>query len=298
MLQAANLNTRERLTLPNVNPNLVPNIDPKDFTATTTKLREFFLKKGFMEVHTQNRLSIMAACEDPNTISTYNYHGNLWPLPQTGQMWLEYELLTNPTAEGFFCLSTSYRNEANPIEGRHNIIFPMFEFEFKGDLDALEEMVRELVEFLGFGKKETFESGNYVDMAAKYGVKIIENEQEIKINQDHTNPFFLKNFPEYTNPFWNMKRYDDGVTSKKMDVLIHGMETIGSAERSSDTAQMMKSFMSIEDGKYAQKLFDLFTKERVMAELEHFLGLNFIQRVGGGIGLGRLIKGLKASNLI
>ena len=58
-------------------------------------MRSFFLQKGFIEVHTQNALSILAACEDPSTISTYQYNGNVWPLPQTGQMWLEDVLLKN-----------------------------------------------------------------------------------------------------------------------------------------------------------------------------------------------------------
>ena len=64
-----------------------------------------FLDKGFKEVHTQNRLSILAACEDPFNVATYNYAGNIWPLPQTGQMWLEHELLSDPDSKGFFlCL--------------------------------------------------------------------------------------------------------------------------------------------------------------------------------------------------
>ena len=45
-------------------------INPKHFTDATGLLRSFFLDKGFLEVHTQNRLSILAACEDPTTVST------------------------------------------------------------------------------------------------------------------------------------------------------------------------------------------------------------------------------------
>ena len=82
--------------------------DCKDFHAAVKKLRAFFESKGFIEVHTQNKLSILAACEDPTTMSTYNYSGNVWPLPQTGQMWLEHYLLENPEEKGFFCLSTSF----------------------------------------------------------------------------------------------------------------------------------------------------------------------------------------------
>ena len=123
-------------------------IDPKKYTKTVDLLRSFFLSKGFLEVHTQNRLSILAACEDPETVATYTYNGEIWPLPQTGQMWLEYELLSNPEAAGFFCVSTSYRQEPNPVEGRHEVIFPMFEFEMHGGVDDLREMEMELCEYL------------------------------------------------------------------------------------------------------------------------------------------------------
>ena len=84
-------------------------IEPKKYTEATTLLRSFFLDRGFEEVHTQNRLSILAACEDPTTVATYNYNGEVWPLPQTGQMWLEYELLNRPDVPGFFFISTSFR---------------------------------------------------------------------------------------------------------------------------------------------------------------------------------------------
>ena len=121
-----------------------------DFSEVIQKLRDFFIKKGYVEVHTQNRLSILAACEDPFTVSTFNYVNEIWPLPQTGQMWLEYELLKNPDVPGYFCVSTSYRNEPNPVPGRHNLIFPMFEFEMKGGMDELIEMEQELLIHLGY----------------------------------------------------------------------------------------------------------------------------------------------------
>ena len=105
------------------------------FDAAVYKMRQYFREaKGFIEVPTQSRRSILAACEDPKTISQYQFNGVNWPLPQTGQMWLEYELLKNPTVKGVFCVSTSYRNEPNPVEGRHEKIFPMFEFESHGGM--------------------------------------------------------------------------------------------------------------------------------------------------------------------
>lgn len=278
---------------------LFPLIEPHLFSQVANKMRLFFMQKGFLEVHTQNRLSIMAACEDPKTIATYEYAGQTWPLPQTGQMWLEHELLNNPNVPGYFCVSTSYRNEPNPVEGRHCMIFPMFEFELPGGIEELIELEAELLEYLGFGDKASFPKGNYLDVAGKYGVTTIEREDEDRICKDNGSVFFLRDFPEYTSPFWNMKRKEDNaLISEKVDVLLHGMETIGSAERSCNKLEMRDTFYTIENGAYAQRIFDLFGRERVEAELEEFLSLDFFPRSGGGIGLTRMIRAMQLSGLI
>ena len=142
------------------------------------------MAKGFLEVHTQNRLSILAACEDPTTIATYNYAGQLWPLPQTGQMWLEHELLTRPDVPGFFCISTSYRQEPNPVAGRHELIFPMFEFEFPGTIVDLEKMERELMDYLTWSDGENIVAKDYLEWCDIYGVKELEHEHEEKMCQN------------------------------------------------------------------------------------------------------------------
>jgi aspartyl/asparaginyl-tRNA synthetase len=278
---------------------LYPMIEPHLFSQVVEKMRLFFTQKGFLEVHTQNRLSILAACEDPFNIGTYDYAGQTWPLPQTGQMWLEYELLHKSDVPGYFCVSTSYRNEPNAEIGRHCMIFPMFEFEMHGGLDEMVKMEEELVEFLGFGDKNSFPGGEYLDVAKYYGVKELESEHETLIEADHGPVFFLKHFPEYTSPFWNMKRNElDKNIAEKVDVLLHGQETIGSAERSCDAQMMWDTFHTIEDGKYAAKIFELFGKERVIAELEEFLSFEFFPRSGGGIGMTRMIRAMQMSNLL
>jgi len=273
-------------------------VSPCDFNTCTQKMREFFLNKGFIEVHPQSRLSILAACEDPTTISTYAYGGQVWPLPQTGQMWLEYELLKDPTPPGYFCVSTSFRNEPNPVEGRHDKIFPMFEFEMKGGLEDMIVLEKEFLEHLGFGNKDSFAGENYLDMAKKYEVKELEHEHEEQLRKDYGPVFFLKMFPNYTSPFWNMKQSGDGETANKVDVILHGVETIGSAQRSSDPEEMRKQFYSISDGQYANILFSNFTKERVEKELDEFLTNKFTERSGGGIGVTRMIRAMKLSGLM
>ena len=258
-------------------------IDPKKYTETVERLRSFFLAKNFYEVHTQNRLSILAACEDPETVATYNYGGNVWPLPQTGQMWLEYELLSNPSAEGFFCVSTSYRAEPNPVPGRHETIFPMFEFEMKGGVEDLRKMEIELCEYLGL---PALDIRTYAQWAHEYKVRELDHGHESAIGSG-----MITEFPEWTSPFWNMARNGDG-TSRKIDVILGGMETIGSAERSTNVDEMRDTFHTISDGGYAALLYRKFGKERVEAELDEFLNFDFFPRSGGGIGMQRLMTAL------
>jgi len=226
-------------------------------------MRSFCLSKGFIEVNTQDRLSILAACEDPTTVATYNYAGEVWPLPQTGQMWLEYELLNRPELKGVFCVSTSYRNEKNPIPGRHKIIFPMFEFELPGTLADLEKFNIELLEYLGFGPRDKYHLKTYDELKKFYGVDELKIEHENKMVHDFGPIVFCKEFPSFTSPFWNMRR------------------------KNKDYAEKMS------DGGYAKLLYDLFGKERVEKELDEFLALKFFPRVGGGIGMTRMILAIK-----
>ena len=274
-------------------------ITSEKYSKTVAMLRDFFVAKGFVEVPTNSRLAILAACEDPKTVSVFNFGGEVWPLPQTGQMWLEYELLSKPDVAGYFCLSTSYRAEPNPIPGRHRTIFPMFEFETHGDLTDLAKLEKDLIVNLGLvDSADDIPELDYAQTAAKYGVKEIEYEQEKKIFQDYGNAALLCDFPVYTSPFWNMRLYEDQKTSKKIDAIICGQETIGSAERAVNTDEMWHSFHTVSNGEYAQLLFDKFGKERVIKELEDYLSFDFFKRCGGGIGVTRLMSALEITKRI
>src|SRR3989344_3127583 len=265
------------------------------YSDVVSQLRQFFLQKNFVEVPTQSRLSILAACEDPSTVSVYEFGGERWPLPQTGQMWLEFELLTNPAVAGVFCLSTSYRGEPNPVLGRHDLIFPMFEFESKGTMADLMKLEAGLCEFLGFGEANNFQHKQYDDLARVYGVKELEHEHEKKMLEDYGRVVFLENFPQFTSPFWNMKK--NGDHAYKVDVIIDGIETIGSAERSVNSNEMREKFHTISDGGYAKLLYNQFGKERVEKELESYLSLDFFPRFGAGVGVTRLMRAV-ANNVI
>jgi aspartyl/asparaginyl-tRNA synthetase len=259
----------------------------KTYHNLVQKLREFFLNKGFIEVATQPNLTILSACENPQSVTKFDYIGEVWPLPQTGQMILEEVLLSNPELSGCFCISTSYRQEKNPIPGRHELIFPMFEFESKGEMKELLKLEAELLEHLGF---ESPVEVNYDEVCKEYGdVEILEDEHESRMWKEKGSVVSLQHFPLRTNPFWNMKHNEDSIFNK-VDVILYGQETIGSAERSCDVEEMKHNFYTIENGKYAAKLFELFGEERVRKELDEFLEFEFFPRFGGGIGLTRLAR--------
>ncbi len=266
-------------------------VDPFEWDVAVNLLRDFFRSRGFIEVAVQHRLSILAACEDPRTIGSYTYMGETWPLPQTGQMWLEEELLKSPDTPGFYTVTTSYRNEPKPIPGRHNLIFPMFEFETGGGLEDLRSLEVELLEHLGFGDGKSFKHILYEEAAELYRTRELEAEDEERLRRDFGPVVFLSHFPQHTSPFWNMRKSGD--IAHKIDVLLYGVETIGSAERSTDPDEMRELFHTISDGMYADMLYSLFTEERVERELEEFFAHHFFPRCGGGIGMTRMIKALK-----
>jgi len=259
----------------------------KTYNNLVQKMRDFFLQKGFIEVATQPNLTILSACENPHSVTKFDYVGKVWPLPQTGQMILEEVLLSNPELPGCFCISTSYRQEKNPIPGRHELVFNMFEFESKGSMKDMIKLESELLKHLGFNQPVEVK---YDDVCEEYGgVPILENEHESRMWKEKGSVVSLQYFPRRTNPFWNMKN-KDGEIFNKVDVILYGQETIGSAERSSDVEKMKEMFYTIEDGKYSAKLFELFGKERVESELEIFLSYDFFPRFGGGIGMTRLAR--------
>lgn len=269
--------------------------DIQSYSEITKKLRGFFQDQlGFVEVPAQSRLSILAACEDPSTITKFVFNDISYPLPQTGQMWLEHELLKNPGVPGVFCATTSYRNEKNPIPGRHEKVFPMFEFEASGDLNELRKMESKLLSHLGFDKPRSLD---YEEICKHYQIREIDAEHEGKMQREFGDSLSLELFPRRTDPFWNMKHRGDGVF-QKIDVILCGAETIGSAERATDVDEMRHLFHTISDGQYAEILYNHFGKERVLKELNDYLSFDFFPRYGGGIGVTRLARAMNLSGLL
>ena len=155
------------------------------------------------------------------------------------------------------------------------------------------------MEYLGFCTQDKCVEVDYTETAEKYETEELEHEHEERLCKDHGPVVMLKDFPMHTSPFWNMKLHDhDKTKSKKVDVILWGVETIGSAERSCDTLEMRNQFYSISEKGYSKILFSNFTKDRVQKQLEEFLNFNFFERSGGGIGMTRMISAMKKSGLL
>ena len=159
--------------------------------------------------------------------------------------------------------------EPNPVPGRNAVIFLMFE---------LMKLQKELLFHLGYDSSN-FYVNNYKAIAEEFGTTELEHEHEEKLYTDKSLVAFITDFPEFTSPFWNMRRNPNDDTSYKVDVILSGMETFGSVERENDKHVMRAKFESIMGGSYKNKLFELFGEERTRAELDEYLELNFIKAV-------------------
>lgn len=267
-----------------------------DFTDITKKLRKFFDKKGWVEVHSQDILRLLSVCEETNTVSNLNYDGMIWPLPQTAQICLEHELSKHPDWKGVFCLSTSFKNTY--YRENVNKILPMFEFIVRGDMNQLIDLEAELLEYLGFGEIHKYMHTKYNNLTEKYNTDKLNNEHSQLICNDFGSIVFLEDYPNNITTFWNTKLSENKLTSKKVNVIIDGLEVIHSAEMSINKEEMRDQFYKMNNRNYSNSLFANYGKERVEQELEEYLNLDFSTRAGGYIDINKFIDTMKLNNLL
>ena len=284
--------------------NQINKVCKKEFNSLSQKLHRFFQFKNFTETYHQNYLDVLTACENPKSIGQFMHYNIMYPLRQTNQMGLEYDMLND--GKNIYCFTTSYRLEDDINPGRHNTIFPMVEFEInKGTVGELIEFEKELIRSLGY--EGDFTEIDYEHACRMYDVVEIGDYEENLMCQELSPVVFLKYFPEKTDPFFNMARDKKTGLAQKVDVLMlgtntkgetRGMETIGSAVRSCDIHEMKHFFDTSVNGDFKKTLYDKFGKERVDKEIEEYFSMNMIPRSGGGIGFTRLLNFMRYHNLL
>ncbi len=282
-------------------------------------------------------LARLAACEDPDTIVGVKLPKNDvvggdevedFPLPQTGQMAMEYLLLRYPYHRGFYTNTVSWRSEMHPTPGRHRRQFNMFEMEWWTSLNGMIDTQSDMFKKLGLKPPSSealanmpkaflprtvggFPEARYLDIAKHYDVKVLENEHEKALYDDFGSPvFFITHFPDYSNPYWNMKAStDEEGIMLKTDGILCGIESTGGAEREVDP-NMYKRFLTQSDGQYRVKLYEKAGgKEAIDSEVADYLDvvkeynartdvLGNRPRSGFGSGLERIVRALKVSKVI
>lgn len=284
----------------------------KEFYHVVSKLGDFFKAREFTKAGSKNLHNVLVAFEDTNVMLEFYNAGderNLAPtgnIDEIGQMWLENELLKHPEAKGYYHITTAVRTQ-DQDEDVNNNIFPLFEFEMRGGVDALIELEKALLTHLGYDTTK-FNQSTYADMAANYNVDTLDNDNKKTMASDISSTIFLTDFPDRTDPFWNMKRHDtpNQDMTKQVNVIMNGKDTFVSAQRDTDPVVMRERFNTMSQGNYKEKIFErfgnglhgLFGQESIEKDIDDFFNLNMIERSGGSIDIMRLISSMKVEGLM
>lgn len=201
---------------------------------------------------------------------------------------------------GYYCMNTSTRNESRAGDGRREFRFPITECEFaveteESGLEELAQFLERMIVHLGFEKPAR---RYYTEECKIRGVKKLDDIDEADIcNQAQNSVVLLMKFDEESDPYFNMRKNADG-TFDKIDVLIDGVETVGSAVRSCNKDEMLDMLKKQDKGKYLTTMYKYFGEETIKNEVNDYFSYKFIPRCGLGIGTSRLIKALERHNLV
>lgn len=241
----------------------------------------------------------MASLEDINRLNILANRGNIFAIEALENIDNNTtpELLELP--RGYFAHNTSTRNEARAGDGRREFKFPLSEFEFENKsehtgFDELATFLSKLLTHLGFGVPKLV---YHEDECNKFGVEYIEDKEEQALCDKYGSAVLLGKFPLRSDPYWNMRHAGNDIYDK-IDVIIHGFESAGTAVRSCNTEEMKKQITKQDSGEYIKAMYKHFGKDRVDKEINEYLDYKFIPRCGGGLGMSRIIRGLKLEGII
>lgn len=261
----------------------------KKYSIVVNILRNVFDKLNFIEIHTQNRLSILTIFDNPKLMCTFNYGGFIWPLPQSNLTWLQYDLLTNSFLPGVYTICTSYKNDPNYSKqadsklGDTDIVLPYFEFVTFGKYNDMKNLILNVFEELGFGPKSKYNIVSYNDVAKRRGSKEI-------INNESLSPGVVL-LESLSKPIWGVKK------NCASHIIIDKLEIATFMEYSTDSNDIIQSFLTINNGDNAEFIYSQFSKERVDNELYKFAHLNLLERVGCSINITNLIEVMETRGL-
>lgn len=263
----------------------------KQYHYVINAVKFFFLEKGFYECFTENMLSMFSVC-DPFNVKIYECDKQKFTFIQTNQICLDEELLKNPSVSGFFCITNVYKKDSLST-------YPILEFILNGNINSLEVLEKELLNYLEYHQVSKCVEQDYSYISKKKNADVICLSDDIKqkIHEKFGTVFFLKNYPEYANTHWNIKKNQNN-TYNKITVILSGQEVIESYENDTDKKQIFETFTTMQNGTYNKKLYELFGEKYVNETLNNYLSNTFITRSSGKIYINELIISMLQEGLI
>ena len=257
----AHVATRVPLPHPRTTAPARRGMSPRQFETIVRPLRRFFTSRGFLEVNTQGRASILSAWESPGRLQTYMSAGALWPLPQSGAAWLELELAKEPNAAGFFCLTNSYGGMSAETVPR-----PIFEFAFRGKQEDLRKLVVAL-------------TGELDDAGLlRCGDTPWRVEENTLVAENH---------------FWNVAvdgEIGGEQRARNTDIYVGNKRIIHAAERSQNKKEMEFAFIVSQDGRHSTDLFGRFGRARTATEFSEYVNTCSFPRCTGVVDMAGLCE--------
>lgn len=266
----------------------------RNYDYVVSKLVEFAKCKGLLALDTSNPSTLavsndrVAACD----IGEYTF-----PVPQTTAMHLERAILDDgfyDSTPGYFSIMTSVRNEQDPVFGRDDRSFQLFEFVARGEEQDWKQWNLDLLLHLGFHDPFTL---TYEQARKRFDSSDIGAAEEWDLGRDEP-LIFLDYSPLSVEPHWFTRRMPNSDVVYDEAVLAEGLRAMSTSLRSCDPDDMRERFHTTQNGKLAKSLFCHFGKERVIQELNEYLCKDLFSRFGGGISIWRLMYGMALNDLL
>lgn len=277
---------------------------------------DYFREQGFVWVPSVPHIvSITGACENIDTLYSFDYHGHEAFLTQTGQTALEE---MTQELEKVCTTIHSFRKE-EVVDNRHLTEFPLVEFEFRYEpekedgfdllLENIENTIysmvknvvkteKESLEKLGVdyerleNLKKSFNRISYTKAVEILGIKWgedLKSEHESKLMAEFGDkPLFITRYPEEIK-FFNMQpnRNNLKIVNSADLLLPPGGEAVGSAVREHDYDVLIDRL----DKSEMMRL--LRARGKDIKDFESYLNLikdNPVPHAGCGIGLNRVTQ--------
>jgi hypothetical protein len=267
-------------------------INPFTYSYVANAIRFFFLDNDYIESYEQNKLSNLNSCNDIFNACLYDMFNFCYSLPQSNELWLDYQIMKYHNEKGFFSYSTVYTND---IHGINNNIEQIVDFSLCGGMYELEKIVRNLLDTIGLKNIFNFKTYEYTNLLKELNINELKEIDYDKILCDEKTIFFIKNFQKNENIKWNDFYDTNNKYYNKIIIVCCGKVLISCGQKSESVDQMREKYLNKKDFK---KKCEFFHEERVIDELNSYLDMPFKKRCTGSIHLKNLMNLLISEDLV